>query len=84
MERLTQLGAGHPAGQAQEGDCESPLLSMMSHHDARSGFAEAYRSVRTALQFSTREGAPRQLMVTSTGPTRKTTAAIARDQFRAD
>jgi capsular exopolysaccharide synthesis family protein len=30
------------------------------------GFAEAYRSVRTALQFSTREGAPRQLVVTST------------------
>lgn len=33
--------------------------------DPRSGVAEAYRSVRTALQFSTSEGAPRRLVVTS-------------------
>ena len=33
--------------------------------DPRSGFAEAYRSVRTALQFATPEGMPRVLMVTS-------------------
>ncbi len=33
--------------------------------DSRSGFAEAYRSVRTALQFATPEGMPRVLMVTS-------------------
>ena len=34
------------------------VLGLLSHLDARSTFAEAYRSVRTALQFSTREGAP--------------------------
>ena len=45
---------------------KSEVPAMLSHFDARSAFAEAYRSVRTALQFSTREGAPRQLVVTST------------------
>jgi capsular exopolysaccharide synthesis family protein len=44
--------------------------------DARSHFAEAYRSLRTALQFSTAEGMPRVLMVTSTsmGEGKSTTA----------
>ena len=36
--------------------------------DVRSGFAEAYRSVRTALQFSTESGVPSVLVVTSTQP----------------
>ena len=36
--------------------------------DVRSGFAEAYRSVRTALQFSTESGVPAVLVVTSTQP----------------
>ena len=36
------------------------------HDDPRSALAEAYRSVRTALQFSTPEGAPKRLVVTST------------------
>lgn len=36
--------------------------------DVRSGFAEAYRSVRTALQFSTESGVPNVLVVTSTQP----------------
>jgi succinoglycan biosynthesis transport protein ExoP len=40
-------------------------LAMLVHDDPRSAFAEAYRSMRTALQFSTAEGAPRRLMVTS-------------------
>lgn len=44
--------------------------------DARSHFAEAYRSLRTALQFSTAEGMPRVLMVTSAsmGEGKSTTA----------
>jgi succinoglycan biosynthesis transport protein ExoP len=37
-----------------------------THTVPRSPIAEAYRSVRTALQFSTSEGAPRRLVVTST------------------
>jgi succinoglycan biosynthesis transport protein ExoP len=44
--------------------------------DSRSHFAEAYRSLRTALQFSTPEGMPRVLMVTSAsmGEGKSTTA----------
>lgn len=33
--------------------------------DPRSGFSESYRSVRTALQFSTDQGVPRILLLTS-------------------
>ncbi len=48
-------------------------------HDApRSTIAEAYRSVRTALQFSTPEGAPKRLLVTSTTRNEgKSTTALA-------
>lgn len=41
-------------------------IAMEVHEDPRSAVAEAYRSVRTALQFSTPEGAPKRLVVTST------------------
>ncbi len=42
----------------------------------RSPFSEAYRSVRTALQFSTPHGLPRSLLVSSPGPGEgKTTTA---------
>lgn len=41
-------------------------IAMEVHDDPRSALAEAYRSVRTALQFSTAEGAPKRLVVTST------------------
>ena len=45
--------------------------------DLRSPFAEAYRSVRTALQFSTDHGLPRSLLLTSPGPGEgKTTSAM--------
>lgn len=40
-------------------------LALLINDDPRSAFAEAYRSMRTALQFSTNEGAPRRIMVTS-------------------
>lgn len=36
--------------------------------DLRSPFAEAYRSVRTALQFATPHGLPRSLLITSASP----------------
>jgi polysaccharide biosynthesis transport protein len=39
--------------------------ALLTMQDQRGAFAEAYRSTRTALQFSTPEGAPRRLMVTS-------------------
>lgn len=44
--------------------------------DPRSAFSEAYRSVRTALQFSTAQGTPRIILVTSPMPAEgKTTTA---------
>jgi capsular exopolysaccharide synthesis family protein len=46
--------------------------------DLRSGFSEAYRSIRTALQFSTDRGIPTTLVVTSTTPGEgKSTTAVA-------
>ena len=36
--------------------------------DLRSGFSEAYYSLRTALQFSTPDGAPGSLLVSSARP----------------
>lgn len=46
--------------------------------DARSGLSEAYYSVRTALQFSTNDGVPRSLLVTSARPSEgKSTTATA-------
>lgn len=50
--------------------------------EPRSAFAEAYRSLRTALQFSTEQGVPKSLLVTSSVPTegKSTTAsALARN-----
>ncbi|MBS7458539.1 GumC family protein [Coralloluteibacterium stylophorae] len=46
--------------------------------DRRSAFSEAYRSVRTALQFSTDRGVPRCLLVTSPSPSEgKSTTAYS-------
>lgn len=46
--------------------------------DTRSGFSEAYYSLRTALQFSTPTGAPRSILVTSSRPAEgKSTTAYA-------
>ncbi|MDR0181656.1 polysaccharide biosynthesis tyrosine autokinase [Lysobacter sp. UC] len=45
--------------------------------DLRSPFAEAYRSVRTALQFATTHGLPGTLLITSAGPSEgKSTSAL--------
>ncbi|QBQ55981.1 GumC family protein [Nitrosococcus wardiae] len=53
-------------------------LALVSVEDKRSSFAEAYRSVRTALQFSTPEGAPKSLLVTSAGKGEgKSTTAVS-------
>ena len=46
--------------------------------DRRSAFSEAYYSLRTALQFSTPDGAPRSILVTSSRPAEgKSTTAYA-------
>ncbi len=60
----------------KRGDATS--VAMEVHSDPRSTLAEAYRSVRTALQFSTPEGAPKRLVVTSTTRNEgKSTSALA-------
>lgn len=58
-----------------------PKLDGISPEDAsldqRSAFSEAYRSVRTSLQFSTEAGVPRCLLVTSASAGEgKTTTAL--------
>ena len=53
-------------------------VAMSPHADPTSPFSEAYRSVRTALQFSTASGTPRRLVVTSTSKGEgKSTTAVA-------
>lgn len=44
----------------------TPVAEVMN--DPTSPLAEAYRSLRTALQFSTTDGAPKTLLVTSSQP----------------
>jgi len=56
----------------------TPLKAL---EDPRSAFAESYRSLRTALQFSTNNGTPRCLLVTSASPKEgKSTSAIVMAQ----
>lgn len=56
---------------------KAPMTPTRALEDPRSAFAEAYRSVRTALQFSTDSGVPRCLLVTSATPSEgKSTTAL--------
>ncbi|MDS4042000.1 MAG: polysaccharide biosynthesis tyrosine autokinase [Candidatus Competibacter sp.] len=66
----------------QDGGDGRPI-TLIGHDDPRSAFAEAYRSVRTALQFSTASGVPRLLTVTSAmvGEGKSTTAVSLAIQF---
>jgi capsular exopolysaccharide synthesis family protein len=53
-------------------------LALGSHTEPMSAFSESYRSVRTALQFSTPTGAPRRLVVTSSSKDEgKSTTALS-------
>jgi len=64
-----------------------PKLKGMTPNEAtqdqRSPFSEAYRSVRTALQFSTAAGVPRSLLITSATPSegKSTTAVTLANNF---
>jgi succinoglycan biosynthesis transport protein ExoP len=54
---------------------ETPLGALA---DERSAFSEAYYSIRTALQFSTAQGAPSTVLITSSRPSEgKSTTALA-------
>jgi succinoglycan biosynthesis transport protein ExoP len=58
-------------------------IALAGHEDPRSVFAESYRSLRTALEFSTSSGVPRTLTVTSatSGEGKSTTALSLAIQF---
>lgn len=57
---------------------EPGVLPLDALGDIRSGFSEAYYSLRTALQFSTPNGAPDIILVTSSRPSEgKSTTAFA-------
>lgn len=56
---------------------KAPLTPSRALEDPRSAFSEAYRSVRTALQFATDSGVPRCLLITSATPSEgKSTTAL--------
>jgi polysaccharide biosynthesis transport protein len=70
LSKLTTLGVipRLPAGEEMDEALKDPKSSLM----------EAYRSLGTALQFSTGSGLPRSIAVTSTGPGEgKSTTAVA-------
>jgi succinoglycan biosynthesis transport protein ExoP len=57
------------------GDGINPIVAL---DDIRSGFSEAYYALRTALQFSTPQGAPASILITSSRPGEgKSTTAFA-------
>ena len=74
MEKLLGLPVLGVIPETKVGD--DTELALAENADPRSPFAEAYRSLRTSLQFSTAEGMPRVLLVTSTsvGEGKSTTA----------
>ncbi|CAI10010.1 Exopolysaccharide biosynthesis protein [Aromatoleum aromaticum EbN1] len=76
MERLLGLPVlGMVPLVKRAGDAARELV-LEQLDDPRSGFSEAYRSLQTAMQFSTQEGIPKVLMVTSAsiGEGKSTTA----------
>ncbi len=59
-------------------DANRDGIALGPHLDPTSAFSESYRSVRTALQFSTASGAPRRIVVTSSSKNEgKSTTALA-------
>lgn len=73
--RLTTLGVIPRVRDNQRADAE---LAFLAVDDPRSAFAEAYRSVRTALQFVSSEGLPSTLLVTSSSMSEgKSTTALS-------
>ena len=55
----------------------SDQLALLGHLEPRSPLAEAIRSLRTSLKFSTRYGAPRVTFITSSSPSEgKSTIAL--------
>jgi capsular exopolysaccharide synthesis family protein len=76
LEKLTGLPVLGLVPRVKVADASGHDMVLEQLKDTRSGFAEAYRSLRTAMQFSTAEGLPRSVMVTSAsmGEGKSTTA----------
>ncbi len=70
-----------PLTRQKRGDARP--VALAGHEDPRSVFAESYRSLRTALEFSTTRGVPRVLTVTSatSGEGKSTTSISLAIQF---
>lgn len=62
---------------------DTPDSHNQALEDPRSPLSEAYRSLRTALQFSTADGAPKSLLITSSRPAegKSTTALLLAKNF---
>lgn len=83
MEKLLNLPVLGVIPRTRLGRGDERPIALAGHDDPRSAFAEAYRSVRTALQFSTASGVPRLLTVTSAmaGEGKSTTVLSLSIQF---
>ena len=83
LERLLDLPLLGVIPKTLQAGGDDRAMALIGQDDPRSAFAEAYRSVRTALQFSTASGVPRLLTVTSamTGEGKSTTALSLAIQF---
>ena len=78
VEKLLQVPLLGVIPKVKEKTTNLASLALLVHEDPRGQMAEAYRSVRTALQFSTADGAPRRLVLTSTTKNEgKSTTALA-------
>jgi capsular exopolysaccharide synthesis family protein len=80
VERRTQvpvLGVVPEVKLAKDQSNLGAQIGMQAFYEPRSALAEAYRSIRTALLFSTAHGAPKVTLFTSPGPGEgKTTSAL--------
>ncbi len=66
-----------PMAAGEEYGLEAETLALLVNRDPKSPLAEAARSLRTSLLFSTSEGAPRVCHFTSASPSEgKTTSAV--------
>lgn len=62
----------------QVADKHKENIALLAHYDPSSMVSEAYRSLRTSLSFSTTEGAPVAMLVTSPSPGEgKSTTALS-------
>ncbi|TNF98650.1 MAG: polysaccharide biosynthesis tyrosine autokinase [Gammaproteobacteria bacterium] len=78
LEQLTELPVVGVVPEVDIEQFENDKISLLTHSDPTSAIAEAYRSFRTALTFSSAGGHPKILHVSSAGSSEgKTTTAIS-------